>query len=838
MDRFRHYLPVVAHGFVIVSAAAILAIRRYRQHLLQLRSPPGCQHIDEPLPLWHMEPTVRKLNFPMPLQSHHDLHSAPADDYSLFCLSKFVACLHADDSMKLFQLTTVHTFSPGTDIFNKGDPSGSGLVLILSGSVQLFITNASGHVDACGSMQAGHSLGAFDVIDSGPRCITARVSADSHARLAFISHDAFWRFFNPRPGSILQYIKVALSRLWRISQFMLGPDFLNVSFAHHGIDVPDVITDISHTVLQQLLHLRCEQLAEGTIFPGFTEDSSDSDNDEESWAMLAIEGSFTLSDTHNLHASPSSPVLVGLAGLLGSSEIRLKVTTGLTGLRFIRLTPSVLGDMLHNAQRDGVAVLEWTSLVRIAAQLLVPVMRFFVEIGMQRLWRRSGDVLYKQGDINRDGVLVIITGRVKLEKGRRYGNASIHSSASQRALQAREQSVSSWFCETPISRNYSHSTSYASRKSVLGVRSYSKSVYSEDCLHDYAAVCARDSELVRLPPATVRACTRLVHDFPWRLLNNNSSVDTQLVTIAAIPLSNSACALSRNLIQQLALAFLPSVTVVCEEDLERRFGNDMLKNLHMPFFRERVVQFLHHTEEKYKHVILFANSVESPWASIAVANADITLMLALFHSPAASSDEIDLAVQISDAEQKLVGEANHGRYELVLLHASESPPRNTRKWLISRDWLLAHHHMRMVGGHVQTNDVYRLSRRIAGMSVGLVLSGGGGKGLAHYGLFQALECNKMPIDFVGGTSQGAFMGALYCMTESSEKMRPFVLRLSAYIGSTLGKISDFTFPHSAFFSGREFSLAVRDALGKDAYIEDLWLPFFCVSTNLSSYVAI
>ena len=78
------------------------------------------------------------------------------------------------------------------------------------------------------------------------------------------------------------------------------------------------------------------------------------------------------------------------------------------------------------------------------------------------------------------------------------------------------------------------------------------------------------------------------------------------------------------------------------------------------------------------------------------------------------------------------------------------------------------------------------------------------------------------------------MGALYCIFENSERMRPSVLRLSAYIGSTLGKLSDFTLPHSAFFSGKEFSLAVRDALGKDAYIEDLWLPFFCVSTNLSS----
>jgi lysophospholipid hydrolase len=436
--------------------------------------------------------------------------------------------------------------------------------------------------------------------------------------------------------------------------------------------------------------------------------------------------------------------------------------------------------------------------------------------------------------VNNDGVVVIITGRVKIEEGRRHA-PSLNSSVSQRSLQTREQSVSSWFCEPPLTRSHSRSVGYASRKSVLGVRSYSKSLFSSNSTHASSAVCARDSEFVRISPATVRVCTRLVPDFPWRLLNNNNnSIEQQLVTIAAIPLNKSSFALSQRLIQELAIALSPSVKVITEADLERRFGKDALDNLHLPFFREEVVQFLNHAEEQYKLVILFANTVDSTWASIACSSADMTLLLAAFHSPTASVDEVDAESAVSDGEQKLVNEANHGRFELVLLHTSESPPRNTRKWLISREWLFAHHHIRMSGSHQETNDIYRLSRRIAGLSIGLVLSGGGGKGLAHYGLFQAIEHNKLPVDFVGGTSQGAFMGALYCITESSEKMRPFVLRLSAYIGSTLGLVSDITFPFSAFFAGKEFSLAIRDALGKDTYIEDLWLPFYCVSTNLSS----
>lgn len=46
-------------------------------------------------------------------------------------------------------------------------------------------------------------------------------------------------------------------------------------------------------------------------------------------------------------------------------------------------------------------------------------------------------------------------------------------------------------------------------------------------------------------------------------------------------------------------------------------------------------------------------------------------------------------------------------------------------------------------------------------AVGLVLSGGGAKGIAHIGVIQALEDNDIPIDYVTGTSMGAIVGGLY-----------------------------------------------------------------------------
>lgn len=57
-----------------------------------------------------------------------------------------------------------------------------------------------------------------------------------------------------------------------------------------------------------------------------------------------------------------------------------------------------------------------------------------------------------------------------------------------------------------------------------------------------------------------------------------------------------------------------------------------------------------------------------------------------------------------------------------------------------------------------------------GQSVGLVLSGGGAKGLTHIGVIKALEENNIPIDYVGGASMGAIIGSLYAMGYTSDEM--------------------------------------------------------------------
>lgn len=58
--------------------------------------------------------------------------------------------------------------------------------------------------------------------------------------------------------------------------------------------------------------------------------------------------------------------------------------------------------------------------------------------------------------------------------------------------------------------------------------------------------------------------------------------------------------------------------------------------------------------------------------------------------------------------------------------------------------------------------------------VGLVLSGGGAKGLTHIGIIRALEENNIPIDYITGTSMGAIIGALYSMGYSPDDMERLI----------------------------------------------------------------
>lgn len=74
-------------------------------------------------------------------------------------------------------------------------------------------------------------------------------------------------------------------------------------------------------------------------------------------------------------------------------------------------------------------------------------------------------------------------------------------------------------------------------------------------------------------------------------------------------------------------------------------------------------------------------------------------------------------------------------------------------------------------------------------SIGLVLSGGGAKGIAHIGVIQALEDNDIPIDYVTGTSMGAIIGGLYAAGYTPQEMLGLI-KSDGFANWSTGKIDN------------------------------------------------
>ncbi|ETL94646.1 hypothetical protein L917_07399 [Phytophthora nicotianae] len=148
------------------------------------------------------------------------------------------------------------------------------------------------------------------------------------------------------------------------------------------------------------------------------------------------------------------------------------------------------------------------------------------------------------------------------------------------------------------------------------------------------------------------------------------------------------------------------------------------------------------------------------------------------------------------------------------------------------EWISGFHNVQ-VPFEEHRSDFMRLSRRITGNAVGLVLGGGGARGLAHIGVLRALQECGIHVDVVGGTSIGAFIGGIYAMHPNNlDLVESKVQQLSAGLSSIFEKLRDLTLPILSFFNGTRFNQSIR-ALFYDLSIEDLMLNYFCVSTDIA-----
>ena len=130
------------------------------------------------------------------------------------------------------------------------------------------------------------------------------------------------------------------------------------------------------------------------------------------------------------------------------------------------------------------------------------------------------------------------------------------------------------------------------------------------------------------------------------------------------------------------------------------------------------------------------------------------------------------------------------------------------------------------------SDFGRLARFLTGTSVALVFGGGGARGISQIGILKTLIEQGVPIDMVGGTSIGSYNSAIWAKTRNVQQTENLIETFSRSMSSIWNKILEITYPHTSFFSGRIFGGEIEKILETDQTIEDLWIPYFCISTDL------
>jgi lysophospholipid hydrolase len=130
-----------------------------------------------------------------------------------------------------------------------------------------------------------------------------------------------------------------------------------------------------------------------------------------------------------------------------------------------------------------------------------------------------------------------------------------------------------------------------------------------------------------------------------------------------------------------------------------------------------------------------------------------------------------------------------------------------------------------------TKDYDRLGRYLLGKRIGLVLSGGGARGIAHIGIIQALEEENIPIDIIGGSSMGAFVGALYCRECDNSFVFKETKKFCLKAKNIMTMLLDLTYPLMSLFRGDALNRSLKKIFRNDL-IQNMWIEYFCVTTNL------
>ncbi|KTG45466.1 hypothetical protein cypCar_00000771 [Cyprinus carpio] len=382
----------------------------------------------------------------------------------------------------------------------------------------------------------------------------------------------------------------------------------------------------------------------------------------------------------------------------------------------------------------------------------------------------------------------------------------------------------------------------------------------------------RDTELVKLPEGTLnnikrrypQVVTRLIHLLGQKILGNlqqprgpfsssalglpsvASSPDvtnpaSNLSTVAVLPVCDDVPINAFNLELSHALSAIGPTLLLTSDIIRERLGASALDSIH----EYRLSGWLAQQEDINRIVLYQTDSGMTPWTQRCIRQADCILIVGLG----------DQEPALGELEQMLENTAVRALKQLVLLHREDGPgPSRTVEWLNMRSWCSGHLHLkcprrvfsrrspsklREVYEKVfektadRHSDFSRLARVLTGNSIALVLGGGGARGCSHVGVIKAMEEAGIPIDIVGGTSIGSFIGALYAEERSAVRVKQRAREWSKAMNSVFKTVLDLTYPITSMFSGSAFNTSISKVF-EDKQIEDLWLPYFNVTTDITA----
>lgn len=113
--------------------------------------------------------------------------------------------------------------------------------------------------------------------------------------------------------------------------------------------------------------------------------------------------------------------------------------------------------------------------------------------------------------------------------------------------------------------------------------------------------------------------------------------------------------------------------------------------------------------------------------------------------------------------------------------------------------------------------------------VGLALGGGAAWGLAHIGVLEVLQRERIPIDMIAGTSFGGLVGAFCARGQDCSLLRDMAVKINLM---KMLSLADLAIPKSGLFGGKAVINLLQKMMGSDIEFDDLPIPLSLVATDI------